>query len=267
MTTANQAASFGSLLRAWRKARHLSQARLADDAEVSTRHLSFLETGRAAPSREMVLVLASALELPLRERNVLLGAAGFAAVYRESALESPEMEGVRRAVDFVLAKQEPYGAVVLDRLWNVRRMNQGAAKMFAFWLADAELPPEVMGNVLRLCFHPGALRRYMVDWEPLAATLIARLQREAVDDPRLGELLGDVLATPGLPRRLTIVDPTTPREVLMPVHLRRGDVEVRLFTMLSSIGTPLDVTAAELRIESYFPADNATERWIRALPG
>lgn len=185
MTTQPTTSAFGPLLRQWRQTRSYSQSRLAEDAEVSTRHLSFLETGRAAPSREMVLILSSALDLPLRERNTLLGAAGFAPVYRESPLASPEMAGVRRAIDHVLAQQEPYGAVVVDRLWNVQRMNQGALRMLGSWLDPRATPPIVTRNLLHAVFHPAGLRPCMVNWEAVAGALAMRVHREALEDEAL----------------------------------------------------------------------------------
>lgn len=267
MTThaTTRASTFGPLLRQWRQTRSYSQARLAADAEVSTRHLSFLETGRSAPSREMVLILTSALDLPLRERNTLLGAAGFAPVYRESPLASPEMAGVRRALEHVLAQQEPYGAVVVDRLWNVQRMNQGALRMLGYWLDPRTTPPIVTRNMLHAVFHPAGLRPCMVNWEAVAGALAMRVHREALEDEALRAELDKLLAYPDVPKSFAALDLAAPQEVLLPVHLRRGEVEVRLFSMLSTIGTPLDVTAAELRVESYFPADDASDAWIRSL--
>jgi len=260
--------SVGPLLRRWREARSLSQERLALMAEVSTRHVSFVETGKSAPSREMILVLANALDLPLRDRNALLLVAGFAPVYRVSALDGDALRPVRRALDYMLQKQEPYGAVVVDRVWNVLRTNEGAARMLAFFLAGTDAPPMALSNVVQSTFHPRGLRQFMVNWEEVASLLVERLHREialAPDDDERRALLASVLDQPGVPARFRAPSLLTDAEPFVPVHLVRGDVEVRLFTTVTTLGTPMDVTAEELRIESYFPADDATEAWIHRL--
>jgi transcriptional regulator with XRE-family HTH domain len=261
------ATAFGSLLRQWRLARGLSQARLGDLAEVSTRHVSFMETGRSSPSREMVLVLGNALDLPLRERNTLLGAAGFASVYRESSLGDPEMAGVRRALDHMLRQQEPYGATVLDRGWNVLRMNDGAQRLFRYWIDPSKAPSVVWSNVLHAVLHPSGLRPWIVNWDAVARTLLRRLHRESLEpgEEQAGALLESLLQYPGVPPDSFKLQAEGADSAILPVHLRAGEVEMRLFTMLTTLGTPLDVTAQELRIESYFPADDATDAWIRSL--
>ena len=254
--------TFGPLLRAHRTARALSQERLADRAEVSPRHLSCLETGRAAPSREMVLVLGSALDLPLRDRNDLLSAAGYAPVYAAAGLDGAAAEPVRRAVEHLLAAHEPYGAVLCDRDFNVLRMNRGAARLFGWAAEGCEAPPEVWSNVLLSTVHPGALRGRIENFDEVAAELSARVvrERDLEPDPARRARLDRVLRDLGAPRCAPPGGGTTPA---MAVHLRRGAVSLRLFTTLTTLGTPTDVTAQELRIESYFPADDATERWIR----
>lgn len=262
--------SLGALLREWRLARRLTQRDLADRAEISVRHLSFLETSRANASREMVLVLANALDLPLRERNALLGAAGFAAVYRETALDAAPMQHVRRALDHILGQQEPFPAMVLDRRWNVLRLNGGAQRLFARFLVPRSPPPIVLGNLVHALFHPEGLRHVLVDWPRVAAVMADRLHREAAAEPTDGDLraLRDAaLAYPGLPDHLRRprLDDTHP-PVALPLCLRAEDgAEVRFFTTLTTLGTPLDVTAEELRIESYYPLDEATETLMRAL--
>jgi transcriptional regulator with XRE-family HTH domain len=253
---------FGPLLREWRQARQMSQLRLAEEAEVSTRHISFIETGRAAPSREMVLILASALDLPLRERNTLLGAAGYAAVYRETDLGAPQMSHVARALGFLLDRHEPYGASVLDGGWNVLRVNRGATRILG-WLLDQPPPPEVAGNAMRLLFHPRGVRAYVVNWDELAGAMVERLHRE-VSLGASRALLDEILAYPDMPRRF-VRPRDEPPQVVLSLHLRKGDRDLRMFTTLTTLGTPLDVTAQELRIESYFPADEMTEDWVRSL--
>jgi transcriptional regulator with XRE-family HTH domain len=261
----------GTLLRGWRTARRLTQEDLADAAEVSVRHLSFLETGRSRASREMVLVLASALDLPLRERNALLGAAGFTPAYPETDLDAAPMAHVRRALDHLLAQQEPFPALVVDRLWTVQRMNAGAERLFARFYLPHRPPELALRNLAHALFHPEGLRHVVVDWPDLAAEFAERLHREAAadlggDGPRA--LRDAVLAYPGLPDRLHRPRPAETPAVALPLHLRAPDgVEARFFTTLTTLGTPLDVTAAELRVESYFPLDDATDALMRSLAG
>jgi transcriptional regulator with XRE-family HTH domain len=269
MLAVSPRSGLGALLREWRLARRLTQQALADSAEVSVRHLSFLETGRASASREMVLVIANALDLPLRERNLLLGAAGFAPVYRETSLDAPPMAHIRRALDHILAQQEPFPAIVLDRSWNVARMNAGAQRLFARFLLPLAPPPVVLGNLVHALFHPEGLRHVIVDWPTVASAMAERLHREASADPGAGgprALRDAVLAYPGIPERLRQPRLLDAPPVALPLCLRALDgAEARFFTTLTTLGTPLDVTAEELRIESYFPLDDATDAFLRAL--
>lgn len=259
--------AFGSLLRRFRTGHRLTQEQLAADAEVSTRHLSCLESGKAQPSREMVLVLASALELELRDRNVLLGAAGFAPVYRASSLEAPAMAPVRAALGLLLRHHEPFGAVVLDRLSNVLLVNEGARKLLGRFLADPAAEPRVLGNVLHALFSPAGVRPFVVNWDEVATLALERLQREILLSPQDEErqaLRAALLAYPGVPvrphkGRTLALDP------FVSLHLRRGAQEVRLFSALTTLGTPADITAQELTIESYFPADEASAALLRGL--
>lgn len=258
--------TFGALLRRHRSARGMSQERLARDAEISTRHLSCLETGRAQPSRTMVLVLGSALELTLRDRNALLEAAGFVAAYRDEPLDAPEAETLRRAVDLVLRGVEPNGAVACDRAWNLLAMNDGAARLFALFADLAEAPPDVMKNVLVATLHPLGLRPAIVNFEEVAALLLERERREhlrAADDPAFAQVRATLEAIPDLPR--PSVPPSSAGGPFITVHLERGGVEARLFTTIATIGTAIDATAEELRIETYFPADEATAALVRDL--
>lgn len=245
----------------------MTQEQLAFAAEISTRHLSCVETGRAQASREMVLVLGSALDVPLRDRNAMLLSAGFAPVYRETDLSAPEMEPVRRAVEFLLARQEPYGAVVVDAAWNLRQANLGAARMFAALLQGRPLPAEG-ANILRMMFEEEGLRGICSNWHEVAGAVLERAQREALlEGPRseAAKVVRDVLALPGVREGLHRRSLATALPLVIPVHLRLGDGEVRLFSTLTTLGTPADVTAQELRIESYFPADDGTDRWLKSL--
>ncbi|HVK78097.1 MAG TPA: helix-turn-helix transcriptional regulator [Kofleriaceae bacterium] len=260
--------TFGSQLRSWRIARRISQEQLAGRAGVSTRHLSFIENGRARPSREVVLALAGALDVPLRERNALLTAAGFAAVFQASALDADELRHLRRAIDHVLRQQEPFGAVVVDGQWDLVTMNQGAQRVFAHFPPATADGAAAARNLMLGVVHPEALRPYIVNWDEVAGHLVARLHRERAARPAdegLGRLLARVLAQPDVPGAWRIPAPDRTAAPFATVHLRSPTLEVRLFTMLTSIGTALDVTADEVHIETYFPADDASEAVLRAL--
>jgi transcriptional regulator with XRE-family HTH domain len=259
-------ARFGPLLRQHRAQLGLSQERLAERAEISTRHLSFLETGKAAPSRSMVLVLGSALDLSLREKNALLESAAFSAAFRDSPLESPEAAALLRAVEFVLERMEPHGAIAIDRGWDVLRMNRAAASMLSGFLAEA-LPPDAARNIVLGTLHPSGLRPYIVNFEEVACVILDRLRREllrAPGDRSLAALAAKVRLLPDLPSSPRIAE-LAGHGPFVTVHLRRGDVDLRLFSTIASIGTPIDATAEELRIETYFPADDGTARWLADL--
>ncbi len=256
------ATAFGALVRGHRRARGWSQEELALRAEVSTRHMSCLETGRSLPSREMVLLLARTLGIDLGARNELLFRAGFAAAFQKRPLDDRAMAPIHRAVDLILAQQEPFPAVLLDRTWNLLRANQAAARLFMTFLG-APLAPVEMGplNLVRALFDPAGMRQYIVNGDEVDTAVLERLARTQAahpGDPVLSALVDDVRE--GLPRGGGLVTDGAPVAVL---HLRKGATELKLFTVLTSIGTPLDVTAEELTIESLFPADDATDRWFR----
>ena len=259
---------FGRLLRQWRAQRGLSQLELSVEAGVSSRHLSFVETGRAQPSREMVLLLARTLDVPLRDRNDLLVAAGFAPVYRRTDLQSPAMAHVRRALDFILRQQEPYPALVLDRHWNVLQANEGSARVQAHFLDVPAVAALGAPNAMRLMFHPHAFRPFIVNWEATAASLIQWLHRDTVGgfgDDETRALLEELLAYPDVPRQWRRLDLDASGTPVLPIELSRGQLGLRYFTTLTTLGTPHDITLQELRIESFFPADEATEAATRRL--
>lgn len=259
-------AEAGALLRHWRTARRLSQLDLALEADVSSRHLSYVETGRSQPSREMVLRLADALEIPLRERNALLVAAGYAPRYFETGLAAPEMAQVRSAIDLILRHQEPYPAFVLDRRWDIRMSNQAASRCTRF-LLGAE-PAE--SNMQRLVLHPNGLRPVMVNWEETAGDLIRHLHNQIAASPsdeRAKGLLAEVLAYPGVPARWRTREIGAPMPPLLTTIFRKGEVELRFFSTFTTFGTAHDVTLEELRIECSFPADEATATACRELFG
>ncbi|MEM9057672.1 MAG: helix-turn-helix transcriptional regulator [Pseudomonadota bacterium] len=258
---------FRSVCRQWRRYRKLSQLELALAANVSQRHVSWLETGRSKPSREMVVRLSEALDIPLRDRNVLLRAAGFAPAYSESQLDAPAMAPVLEALQHVLRHHEPFPAVVVDRFWNVRMKN--AAMDFLFGLVgDPQALLEAVGddgnmNLALLSLHPKGLRRYIANFDRAAAMFVNRLKREAVasGDAELQRRFAEIIA---LADGLECGDYPGP-EVLpvLPLELAVGGARLSVFSVISTFGTPQDITADELRIEAFYPADEASARVFR----
>lgn len=266
--SSSEVTTFGALLQYWRKAKSLSQLALAMDADVSPRHISFLETGRAKPSRDMVVSLASVLDVPLRERNQLLLTAGFAPLYREAPLDAPELGPVRAALDAILRQQEPFPAIVLNRHWDLLDMNQSAQRFFSMLLGErAGRPPP---NVLRLMFDPSELRPHVTNWETVAESLLRRLHREAtggVKDPTTCALLAEILAYPDVPARLRRPNLETPLVPVISVCFRHQGNAYDFFSTVTTLGTPQDVTLEELRIECFFPGNRATEQRARSTLG
>jgi transcriptional regulator with XRE-family HTH domain len=260
---------FASALRYWRTRRGLSQLKLALDAGVSQRHLSFLEGARAQPSRELVLKLGVVLDVPLRQRNAMLLAAGFAPAYQERKLADPELASVMQALDFMLRQQAPFPALVVDRLWNLVMFNEPAAGMMRWLLGmpvDAVIPHDGSINVLRLMLSPDGLRRHLRNWQDVCADSLLWIQREAMADGPGSEataLLAELSALPGMPAAGHV--PNLDRRALpfLPLQLERDGVELNLFTTITTLGTPHDVTVHELRLESFFPADEASAAWFR----
>jgi transcriptional regulator with XRE-family HTH domain len=257
----------GDLLRAWRQRKRMSQLDLALEAEVSTRHLSFVESGRAQPSREMVLHLAERLEVPLRERNVLLVAAGFAPVFRERALQDPALAPVRTAIDLVLKGHEPYPALAVDRHWTMVASNAAVARLVRG--ADPSLlGPQV--NVLRLSLHPKGLSSRIANLAEWRAHLLERLRRqiEASADPVLAQLLEELQAYPAAPAgsRSQRASPAADLAgVVVPLQLVTDAGTLSLFSTTTVFGTPVDVTLSELALECFYPADAATVEALRRL--
>jgi transcriptional regulator with XRE-family HTH domain len=263
------ASHFGRLLKQWRERRRLSQLALAVDAEISSRHLSFIETGRSQPSREMVLLLTRVLEVPPRGRNDLLTAAGYAPVYRETGLEAPEMADVRRALDFMMRQQEPYPGLVIDGHWNILMTNAGARRLMGLFL-DADSAAAVGGppNAMRLFYHPRGMRPYIVNWEATAAGLIQWLHRDlarGIGDAETSRLLEELLAYPDVPQKWRTLDLDAAPVPFLAVELLRGNTHVKLFSTLTTLGVPYDITLHELRVECFFPADRDSETLLRAL--
>jgi transcriptional regulator with XRE-family HTH domain len=252
-------------LRQWREHRRLSQLALALQAEVSTRHLSFVETGRARPSRDLVLHLADQLDVPLRERNQVLLAAGYAPVYAETALDAPPMVAVREAVRQVLAGHEPYPAIVVDRAWTLVDANASIG-LFTEGVAPELLSPPA--NALRVSLHPAGMAPRIANLGEWRAHLLGRLRRHVAltAAPELAALYDELRAYPCDQPEPEIELPG-PGDVVVPLRLRDGARELAFFSTVATFGTPLDVTVAELAIESFFPADATTAAALRERAG
>jgi len=254
---ASDSPSIGTQLRTWRQRRRLSQLDLALDAEISTRHLSFLETGRAMPSRDMVLRLAQELDVPLRERNAMLLAAGFAPVFADRPLDDQSLRQVRAAVDTLLGAHDPFPALAVDRHWNLVSSNRGAQALLAGIAPHLLVPPI---NVLRVSLHPdGAAPRIdnLGEWK---AHLLHRLRKqfEASADPRLLDLLEELRSYPAPP-----APPPDPSAIAVPLVVTGSRGTMRFLSTTMLFGSPLDVTLSELAIEIFLPADAATIERLR----
>lgn len=254
----------GTLLRDWRQRRRLSQLDLALEADVSARHLSFVETGRSRPSREMVTRLAHQLEVPPREQNALLVAAGYAPVFPERSLDDPELKAVREAVEMILHAHEPVPAIVLDRGWNMLAANRSAAMLLEG--ADSSLlePPV---NIIRLALHPDGIAPRIRNLAELSDNLLERLERELAITaaPELRALIEEVRAYPVAARSRTEGSRPAPiaRSVAVPLEIEVGDDVLAFYSATTVFGTPVDVMVSELSIESFFPADADTAAFLR----
>jgi transcriptional regulator with XRE-family HTH domain len=267
---ATRSDSFGTLLRAWRRRRGASQLALAVQSGVSQRHVSFLESGRARPSREMVVQLSSALDVPLRQRNALLLAAGFAPAYAETNLAAPELAPVRQAIERMLKQQEPYPAVVIDRTWNLLQAND-AANAFTVFLyegAPPAPPPGKQHNLLRWLLDPSLLRSKLSNWEEVTRYLVTTTYAEILSaggEPKAMEFVREIMDFPDVPasfRNLRFDDRPTP---ILTLDFRIGGKALSVFTTIATLGTPQDVTLQEIRIESFFPADDRSDALFRSL--
>ncbi len=261
------AGDVGGLLREWRDARRLSQIALAVDAGISSRHLSFIETNKSQASREVIERLAAALDMPLREHNRLLKAAGYAPSYRESRIDGPELAQVKRAIDLILAQQEPYPAFVMNRHWDILGANAAAARVNTHVL-QGRMPKHA--NMIRTIFDPDDLRQAVQNWEDIARDLLGHLQDLVASNPgdaTARHLLAEALAYPGVPadwrRRVATAVPAS----MLTTVLRGPSGTFRFFSTITTFGTPWDVTVDDLHIESCFPADAQTEALCRALCG
>jgi transcriptional regulator with XRE-family HTH domain len=254
--------SVGELLREWRMRRRMSQLLLATEAEISTRHLSFVESGRATPSREMVMHLAERLDVPLRERNALLIAAGYAPLYRERALDDPQLAAAREAVELVLRGHEPYPALAVDRHWNIVASNGALAPL----IGDAS-PALLVApvNALRLSLHPEGIAPRIANWHAWRAHLLSRLQRQidASADAALVTLQDELAAYPAPPGASPASAETIAHHIAVPLRLRTAIGELSFYSTTTIFGTPVDITLSELAIEAFFPADASTAEALR----
>jgi len=259
--------TFGALLRHWRLARRVSQLALASEAEISGRHLSFLETGRAQPSREMVQLLATVLGVPLAEQNNLLVAAGYAPLYGERALSAPELQHVRRALEFILKQQDPYPAIVFDGEWNIMMRNDAHNRIFSLFRIVSETGRKEGRNAMRTICHPEAMRQFIVNWEEFAGPLMQTLHREAADgiNVNAARLRDELLTYPGVPSRWKVLDPLSVVPPLLTMRLKKDDLSLAFFSTLTMLAMPRDITLQKLRIECFYPADTITEETARRL--
>ena len=263
----------GPLLRRWREARHLSQLDLSLEAEVSARHISFLETGRATPSREMILTLANVLDVPLRERNVLLLAAGYAPIYGETSLEDPRMAQVRAVVEIMLKSNEPRSALAHDRYWNIVMANTAFVQFLTIVLGKEPhglIPFQVAkspyANLLHLLFDPNGVRRVIFNWEAIAKALLNEAYRRLawVRDETLKKLITEILGYPDIPSRWREPELEVPQALILPMELNLDGKVARMFSTVTTVATPHDVTLQELHVEVFYPADAETEGILHA---
>lgn len=261
--------AFGRLLKEWRGRRGFSQLRLAIVAQTTQRHLSFIESGRAQPSREMILRLAAAMELPLRQQNALLLAAGYAPAWSERDLSAPDLEMVSRALDYMLDQHEPYPAFVIDRRWNLLRANAGAARLTEFLTGPptADTAAEPVNLALAL-MSPDGLRPFIANWQEVALHFLRGVQSDAQTDgtPETAALLSRLLALPEV-SELSDIAPENPELPVLPIHFRRDGTSLRVFTTIATLGTPREVTLEEIRIEFFFPFDEGTANLFRGWVG
>lgn len=258
---------FPALLKYWRGLRGMSQLDLALAADVSSRHVSFMETGRAQPSRDMVLRLGATLDVPMREQNAMLRAAGLPEAFEEPRLGAELDPSVSHALERMLAQHEPFPMVVMNRGYDVLRTNRGAQRLLSLMIADgsAVTPPL---NAFRVLFDPRLLRPFVCDWERVAHAMLSRLHREALhrpEDGALSELCEALLDYPDVPESWRQPDFSQPSQAAFSVRLRRDDLELAFLTAMTTFSAPQNITLEELQIESYFPLDDVTEAACRRL--
>ena len=259
--------AFGRLLKDWRGRRGFSQLDLALATRTTQRHLSFIESGRAKPSREMILRLTATMNLPLRQQNALMLAAGYAPLWRERDLSAPDLAIVNSALDFMLAQHEPYPAFVIDRCWNLLRANRGALKLTEFLTGAAS--PTTSSQPINLAvalLAPEGLRPFIVNWQEVALHFIRGVEADAHADgmPETAGLLDQLLVLPDVPALSELIAPEEGQSPVLPMHFQRDGTSLRLFTTIATLGTPRDVTLEEIRIEFFFPMDEPTAQTFRS---
>jgi transcriptional regulator with XRE-family HTH domain len=266
MTKQDRAGTFSHLLRHWRQQRRLSQLELAGEANVSGRHLSFLESGRSQPSREMVQLLGMALDLPLDERNALHVAAGFVPPHGNPGQAAETIPHVRQALDFMLARQEPYPSIVIDGSWDIRLRNEATKRMFAAFHQSYEVEPAIADNAMHTVFHPKALRQFIVNWEEFAGGMLRILHREVAQGSRISaRLLDELMIYPGLSVFSKPVNASATSSPIMTMQLQKGTHSLAFFSTFTTFAMPADAALQQLKIECFYPADDATAEIARNL--
>jgi transcriptional regulator with XRE-family HTH domain len=260
------AGHFSSLLKHWRNVRRLTQIELAGDANVSARHLCFLETGRAQPSREMVQLLGGALDLPLEERNALHVAAGFVPPYGDRGLAADNLQHVRQAFDFILRQQEPYPGIVIDGHWDVRIRNEASRRLFKVFQESYEMEPDIADNAMHVVFHPKGLRQFIVNWNEFAGQMIQILHREVAQGSSVAaQLLDEIMTYPGLSAEWRRPRNPAASSPVMTMQLAKGDFRLAFFSTFTTLAMPADAALQKLKIECFYPADSATAEKAREL--
>ena len=256
---------FGRLLRHWRLARRFSQLDLAGEASVSSRHLCFLENGRAQPSRDMVQILGTALDLPLEAQNDLHLAAGFVPPFGDQGWAAVDLEHVRDALDFILKQQEPLPAIVIDGKWDIRMRNESSRRIFGMFQKSYAMDRNLAQNAMHAVFHPKGLRPFIVNWADFASRLMQILHREAAQGSRTAAKLRDeILVYPGVPAGWKVPQ-SPPSSPVMTMQLRKDDLCLDFFSMFTTFAMPHEVALQQLKIECFYPANTATAAKVREL--
>lgn len=265
---AQEPTSLGELLRKWRSMRNLSQLDLAVRAETSARHISFIETGRGRPSKGLLLRLADVLEIPLRARNTLLESAGFASCYSETGLSEPEMEQVRKTLEFICRATEPYPVMIIDRYWNILMANEAMKRLTETFIDDAEMLDQQNLNLMRLVLHPRGWRKNIeniAEFEPYMASRVSRALNTDPQDKKMRAIWDEVCSYSDEDHTTSDNSWNGLPQLLKPIHLKNDKAELKLFTTIATLGAPQDITLQELRIECGFPVDKRSEQCLREL--
>ena len=259
---------FGRLLRHWRLARRYSQLGLTSEASVSSRHLCFLEKGRSQPSRDMVQHLGAALDLPLEAQNALHVAAGFVPPFGDRGWAAVDLQPVRHALDFVLNQQEPFPAIVIDGRWDIRIRNEASQRIFGVFHKTYDMDKDLAANAMHAVFHPKGLRPFIVNWTDIAGSMIQILHREVAQGSRVAAKLRDeILVYPGVPAGWKVPQSPSSASPVMTMQLRKDDLRLDFFSMLTTFAMPHEVALQQLKIECFYPANTATAAKARQLAG